>query len=195
MKPHCLLWLFATVLLNSLAFAEKAPLSVQALQEQADAVVVATIEQIRIESEPSRFEPGFGNSDWGIYLKLRLETVEKGDVAAGRLEVRCFRIRHRRSALESLTPSGHHPIPPTGTRARVYLAREDGSWFVVLPNGIVPSDEDAPDAPEVTQLRSRLFTYFLPLELWGLLIIVATFVLVCVKLIVRWRNRRQLPQQ
>lgn len=193
MKPRCLLTLFATVLLNSLAFAEKAPLSVRALQEQADAVVVATLEQIRIESEPSYFEHGFGNSDWGIYLKLRLETVEKGDVSASQLEARCFRIRYRRSRLEYLTPSGHHPIPPTGTRARVYLERDDGSWLVVLPNGIEPIGSDVPDALEVTQLRSRVFTYFLPLELWGLLIAVGILVLTGLTFIVRWYKRRHQP--
>jgi hypothetical protein len=80
MKTHLLLSLFAAVSLNSLAYAEKAPLSVGELQKQADAIIVATIEHVRVESEPSRFERALGNSDWGIYLTLRLETVEKGNV-------------------------------------------------------------------------------------------------------------------
>jgi len=66
--------------LNSTANAEKAPLSAEALQSEAQAIVVVTVEKIRIESEPSTFERGLGNSDWGIYLTLHVETVEKGDV-------------------------------------------------------------------------------------------------------------------
>ncbi len=65
---------------TSAAFADKAPLSAEALQTEARAVVVATIEKIRIESEKSIYEPGLGNTDWGIYLTLDIESVEKGDV-------------------------------------------------------------------------------------------------------------------
>ena len=64
-----LLWLCAT------AAADKAPLSAEGLQNEADIVVVATIEKIRIETEVSQFE-GAGNWDWGIYLTLRVESIE-----------------------------------------------------------------------------------------------------------------------
>ena len=186
--------LFTSVLLTSLAFAEKAPLSVNELKRQADAIVVATIEHIRVEPEPSRVERGFGNSDWGVYLTLRLETVEKGGVFDDPLEARCFRIRVRRSRMEYMTPSGHHPIPGTGTRVRAYLAKEENSWRVVLPNGITSVDDvdDWPggnlqDAREVTQLRSRGYTYFLPVEIWIFLI----FVSVPIFRAVRWYRSRQ----
>ncbi len=192
---HFLLSLFAAVLLNGPAFAEKAPLSLRDLQKQADLIVVATVERIRVESEPSRFEPAFGNADWGIYLTLRLETVEQGNVSHDELEARCFRIRHRRSVTEYLTPSGHDPIPATGTRVRVYLEKMDSTWLVVLPNGIVPVDGDAQDAIEVTQLGGRRYTYVLPLELWTLLIIVGIPLGIGFALVVRWYRRRQLPQR
>ena len=192
---HFLLSLFAAVLLNGPAFAEKASLSLRDLQKQADVIVVATVEHIRVESEPSRFEPALGNADWGIYLTLRLETVEQGNVSHDELEARCFRIRHRRSVTEYLTPSGHDPIPATGTRVRVYLEKMDSSWLVVLPNGIVPVDGDAQDAIEVTQLGGRRYTYVLPLELWTLLIIVGIPLGIGLALVVRWYRRRQLPQR
>ena len=194
MKTHLLISLFAAVSLNSLAYAEKAPLSVGELQKQADAIIVATIEHVRVESEPSRFERALGNFDWGIYLTLRLETVEKGNVPDNQLEARCFRIRQRRSSTEYLTPSGHHPIPATGTRVRVYLEKEDGVWHVVLPNGIACLESNAQDAIEVAQLRNRAYTYLLPIEIWILLVIVAIPVLICITLIVRWYKRRQLQQ-
>ena len=192
MKTCFLLSLFASAMLNSPAFAEKAPLSVEALQKQADVIVVANIEHIRVESEPSRFEPALGNSNWGISLTLRVETVEKGNLADNQLEARCFRIRHRRSITEYLTPSGHHPIPARGTRVRAYLEGDDRSWRVVLPNGIVPLDGNAEDAPEVTQLRGRAYTYILPMELWGLFIVVGVLVVLCGTLIVRRHRRRQI---
>lgn len=192
MKTHLLLSLFAVVSLKSLAYAEKAPLSVGELQKRADAIIVAAIENVRVESEPSRFERALGNSDWGIYLTLRLETVEKGNVPDNQLEARCFRIKHRRSSTEYLTPSGHHPIPATGTRVRVYLEKEEGVWHVVLPNGIVCLEGNAQDAIEVARLRNRAYTYLLPIEIWVLLVIVGIAVLICITSIVRWFQRRQL---
>ena len=191
-KTWFLLSLSAALMLNAPAFAEKAPLSVEELQKQAHVIVVATIEHIRVESEGSRFEPGFGNSDWGVYLTLRVETVEKGNLADSQLGTRCFRIRHRRSCMEYLTPSGHHPIPARGTRVRAYLEGEDRAWRVVLPNGIAPIDGNAEDAPEVTQLRGRVYTYILPLELWGLLAVVSGPVVFCGAFIVRRHRRRRI---
>lgn len=183
--------LFALFCLSSTTFAEKAPLSAEALQDEAQAIVVATIEQIRIESEASTFEQGFGNSDWGIYLTLSVESVEKGQVHNTTLEARCFRIKTRRSLQEYLTPSGHHPIPGIGTRVRAYLERRDGSWDVVLPNGIaVHGDESAkilPDAKEVTQLRSLAYTFVLPLEGWLLVAFVGLLVLT----FIGWQRRRR----
>jgi hypothetical protein len=204
MKTHFLVSLFAAVSLNSLALAEKAPLSVEALQTQADAIVLATIQHIRVESEPSRFEPAIGNSDWGIYLTLRLETVEKGSVSGDELEVRCFRIRNRRSAM-TLEPSGHHPIPATGTRVRAYLEMRGNLWHVVLPNGLTPLDGKTQDAIEVTQLGNRAdtdtlplergYTYLLPIEIWILLLIVGIPIVTCLALMVRRYKKRQLHSE
>jgi hypothetical protein len=174
MKTHILplLSLLVVLLLNSLAFAEKAPLAIAELQNQADAIVVAVIKHIHIE-EPPLFKRAFGHSDWEIYLTFWLETVEKGNVSDKQLEARCFRIKSRKSLIGFLTPSGHHPIPGTGTRVRAYLEKENGSWNVVLPNGITSvenasglPDGNLQDAKEVTQLRSPVFTYFLPMEIW-----------------------------
>lgn len=199
MKTCFLLTLFAAAMLNSPAFAEKFPLSVEELQKQADVIVVANIEHIRVESEPSRVERGFGNYDWGIYLTLRVETVEKGSLADNQLEARCFRIKDRRSIIESVTPSGHRPIPARGTRVWAYLEGDDRSWSVVLPNGIVPLDGNAEVAPEVTQVtqlrRGRQYTYILPLEFWALWIAwiaVGVLFVLCRKSMLRRRRRRQL---
>ena len=193
MKARFLLSLLAVVFVNSLAFAEKAPLSVEELKRHADVIVVATIDHIRVKSEPSSFESAFGNSDWGIYLTLRLKSIEKGNVSNDQLEVRCFRIRSRRSHIEYLTPSGHHPIPATGTRVRVYLEKADSSWHVVLPNGIFPIDNNAQDALEVTQLRSRAYTYFLPLEIWMLLIILGIACVIFFKSVGHRKRQRVQP--
>lgn len=193
MKAYFALSLFAIAMANSPAVAEKAPLSVEELQIQSDLIVVATIEQIRAESEPSQFEPASGNSDWGIYLTLQVEAVERGQFADRRLEARCFRSRQRRSWVECLTPSGHHPIPAIGTRVRVYLEDRDRSWHVVLPNGIVPLDGDEVEAWEVTQLRASAFTYVLPIELWVLLILIVVPVVLYGIYSVRRERRQRMP--
>ena len=189
------------LLLTPVVFAEKFPLSLDELQTEADAIVMAHIEHIRIESESSRFERAFGNADWGIYLTLRVETVEKGKLSETQLEARCFRIKYRTSCMRYLTPSGHYPIPGTGTRVRAFLEMESGSWNVVLPNGLIPPDANeysahwssytnrsgpnCPDAAEITALRSRGYTYVLPLEIWVLIFVAIGLYKLAVAL-VRW---------
>jgi hypothetical protein len=195
MKACFLLLLFAVAMWNSPAFAEKMPLPVEELRKQASLIVVATLEHIRVESEPSQFEPGLGNSDWGVYLTLQVETVERGRLADKQLEARCFRIRHRRSQLEYVTPSGHHPIPARGTRVRAYLDGEGPTWRVILPNGLVPLDGNAKDAPEVSQLRSRAFTFVLPMELWILQVVVGVPLVLIGAVLVRRRRSRQRSAQ
>ena len=69
-----LLFLSSALLPNSLALAEKAPLTLDKLQNRADAIVVAIIEHIRVESEPSRYERGFGNSDCSKIPEARFQT-------------------------------------------------------------------------------------------------------------------------
>jgi hypothetical protein len=94
-----------------------------------------------------------------------------------------------------LTPSGHHPIPDTGTRVRAYLKKDDGSWNVVLPNGLTPvdgtlqTDGALQDAAQVAQLRNRAraYTLLLPLEIWALLIIAGIPVLAIIR---KSRKRR-----
>ncbi len=193
-------WLFGVSLvgalcLDSTATAEKAPLSDGDLQNEAQAIVVATVEEIRIESEPSTFERGFGNSDWGIYLTFGIDSVEKGNVAGQTLEARCFRIKSRRSIQEYLTPSGHHPIPGIGTHVRAYLRKRAGAWHVVLPNGITAHNagqspgKSLPDAKQVAELRSLAYTFILPLEAWLLVLLISIPVLVCLGLLRKWKRK------
>ncbi len=191
------------------AKAEKAPESLSALR-QSDLIVVGTIKQIKIESERSRVERAFGNYDWGIYITLVIEEVEKGQLADTEIEFRCFRIKSRRSATEYLTPSGHRPIPDTGTRVRVYLNGEKPNWVAALPNGItmpdanddesVWSDDRLTDASEILELRSLLYTYVLPLEVWGILIIFVAPITIMAIVLIRWAKRRRselpnMPEQ
>lgn len=146
--------------------AEKLRLSEEGLQQAAEAVIVAQIEGVRVESEPCE---GIANLDWGIYLRLRVESVEKGNVSCESIVARCFRIRQRRWRAEYLAPSGHHPIPPTGTRIRAYLIHSADRWQVVLPNGLTPLEGGGQDAPEVRGLSRHRFAHGLPGEFWPLL--------------------------
>ena len=98
--------------------------------------------------------------------------------------------------------SGHRPIPGTGTRVRVYLNGEKPNWSAALPNGITPPDANddesvwpdgrLADATEISELRSLLYTYVLPLELWGLLVIVvAPLVILVIGIRRRFRGRKK----
>lgn len=184
-KLHFPLALIAALCLHSTASAEKAPLSAEELVQEADAIVIATIEEIRIQSEPATFDRAFGNSDWGIYLTFKVQSVEQGAVAGESLEARCFRTRTRRSLGEFATPSGHHPIPETGTLVKAFLQQRNGSWHVVLPNGLQPMEGALSDANAVTRLWSRRYTYLLPLEGWLLLLVVGLPILICIRLLKR----------
>ena len=192
-----LCWVLFLLCATVPARAEKAPLSVEALQQEASAIVVATIERIRVQTEEAEFGKAFGNWDWGIYLTLRTEAVVKGpegeDLVPGRLEVRCFRIKSRRNMWGYLAPSGHSPIPETGSRVKVYLEHRKQGWSVVLPNGIVPLSaagqplgQSVPDAQRIAGLRSLMYTWLLPLEAWPPLLVSGVMVVLCV----RWLRRR-----
>jgi len=166
-------WLFV---IPTLIRADVPPKSFAQLNE-AETIIVGTVQKIRIEPERSLVERGFGNYDWAIYVQISIEAIEKGNLDASEIEIRCFRVKSRRSATESLSVTGHRPIPQVGTKVRVYL---DGAE-PVLPNGItlttaiddasVGFDHGAVEAVEVSKLKSRAFTYFLPIETMGLLVV------------------------
>lgn len=202
MKPsRAVLILLLVMGLCGRAVADIAPRSLEEL-EQSDAIVVGTIESIRIESERSRIETAFGNYDWAIYLKLKIESVEKGEIADSTLEFRCFRMKSRRSVSESMSFSGHHPIPEVGSRVKVYLIGDEDGWEAVLPNGITSVDaaddeavffsEALPDAKEIASLRSLPFTYGLPLELWAIVVVVGLLVFLVPLYFIRRRRRAEL---
>ena len=159
--------LFAIVFcVNQLKARERAPLTVGGLTKAAKVVVVGKIKDIRVETESSYFEKKDGNTDWGIYLTIEVEKVEKGDFSGKKLLARCFRIKARNTQFEYLTPGGHRPIPEAGTRVRIYLEKQvaSGHWEVVLPNGITSVDSTNPkelpidrlvDASKVSKLKNN----------------------------------------
>ena len=73
-----LLILLTDLAVTQSVYAEKAPLSSERLQQQADIVVVGRIERLRIATERSRIESSLGNYDWAIYVTIKVDTVEKG---------------------------------------------------------------------------------------------------------------------
>ncbi len=185
------------------AKADVAPKGIDELRE-SEVIAVGTIRKIRVESERSQIERAFGNYDWGIYLTLEIEKVEKGRLIDGEVVFRCFRVKSRRSAMEYLSPSGHDPIPDVGTRCRVYLGRGETNWFAALPNGItlpdanqddqVWSDPRLVDANEVSELRSLAYTFVIPLELWVMLVVLLVPIFIVIKF-VRRRSRRKTIEQ
>ena len=196
------LLVFGTLLLRGDALtAAVPPRDIEQLR-QADLILVGVIDKVVVEPERSRVERGFGNYDWGIYLTVSVERVEKGDLGQSEIEVRCFRIKSRRSAIEYLSVSGHDPIPGAGTKVRIYLNRTGASWSVVIPNGITPHNAETseavwPDgslgqANEVSGLSGLMYTYLLPLEVWGLVFFVLLPIVFCIFCVVRyWRRGKR----
>jgi hypothetical protein len=86
-------------------------------------------------------------------------------------------------------------------QVRVYLCGEKPNWSAVLPNGITPPDANddesvwpdgrLTDATEVSELRSLLYTYVLPLELWGILVIVVAPLTILATVVIRKFRRRK----
>ena len=196
--PAILLLAAACIALE--AKAEVAPQTLDGLQ-QSDLIVVGTIKEIRVQTERSQIERGFGNDDWGIYITLDIENVEKGHLKDSEIEFRCFRIKSRRSATEYLTPSGHRPIPGTGTSVRVYLNGEKPNWVAALPNGITApnaNDDESvwsggglTDATEIRELQSPLYTFVLPLEAWAILVFLVTPIAIMATVLIRRAKRRR----
>ena len=169
--------------------AERASLSQEELLKNADLVAVGEIVDLRVEIEPSQIEQGFGNYDWAIYAKIRIDEIEKGQAErSNTLVARSFRIKSRKSIYESMTPSGNHTIPDVGTRVRAYLAAHDASWQVIYPNGFQPvlGDLELNDADSVARLKAEGYTYLLPLEVWVAGVLIALLAVA----IIRARRRR-----
>ncbi|MDA7901930.1 hypothetical protein N9B48_02790 [bacterium] len=100
-----------------------------------------------------------------------------------------------------MTPSGNQPIPGRGTRVRVYLNGEKPNWSAALPNGITPPDANddesvwqdgrLTDATEIRELRSLLYTYVLPLEVWAILVLVVAPTTIVATVFIRRLKRRK----
>ena len=170
-----LLSVLCQILLGSSLLAEKAPLSPARLVEESDLVVLGQITDLKIRSERSHIEQGFGNYDWAIYVTIRITKVEKGGFdGSDTIIARCFRIKTRKSLTEYLTPSGNRPIPNAGTTVRAHLYRDRNSdlWRVVFPNGFAPVSDGTQlsDANAIRNLKSGRFTYLLPIEYWGVVL-------------------------
>ena len=158
-----------TVAIASSAVAEIVPKHPDVLHQYADLIIVGTIRDLRVETEPKeRGSDETGDSDWAIYLTMDVDRVEKGEFDQASIKARCFRKKLRRSASGSMDASGHRPIPEIGSKVRAYLDGPPSAWEVVLPNGIASLDPNSKltDAEQVQQLRAFGFTYFLPIELW-----------------------------
>lgn len=173
-------------------FAAKAPLSINDLSDEADAIVVGEVVGTEVKKERARIERGFGNYDWAVYSTVRVHEAEKGDLAPGYdLIVRSFRIKSRTWSFGHLTASGNHPIPGNGAQVRVYLLKKSDYWHAIHPNGYQPAnDEPLRDADEVLALRSRLFTYLLPMELWSCLVVFGVIAITLIRLVNHLQRRR-----
>ena len=206
MIPMRLLAPFAVILISfcfsPCAVAAVAPKSLEELERLAELIVVGTVTEYRVEVERSKIERAFGNYDWAIYLTIAVDAVEKGELESDRdaIEVRCFRIKSRRSATEFLTNAGHSAIPSPGTRVRIYLEGSGTNWEPLTPNGVtsdVTSDDESfwwkqgfDDSVEMIQVAPPRYTYLLSLEMWMGLPIIIGPIAIFVSLYLRRKKRR-----
>jgi hypothetical protein len=171
--------------------AARFPRSPAELLAEADLVVVAEVIEIEIQSEHSRVEGGFGNYDWGVYHRLRVREVEKGESAEAGEEIvaRCFVVQMRKSTWEYIGPQSHGPIPETGQIVRAYLRKTDNTYAVLHPNGYEsPTGTPVVQSAAVKRLRKGGYTYLLPLELWIIIGLFAALVTSVVCLIINVRR-------
>lgn len=164
-----ILRVFVTALLSLSChslFAAKAPMTIEDLDRESRLIVSGEVLEVRVEAERSRVERGFGNRDWGIYLTIRVDSVDKGQIDSGTLEARCFRIKSRISMAHYFSESGHDYIPEVGAYVTLYLQQRNGGWNVISPNGVSGISSQMPEAEEVERLWSLPYTFLIPAELW-----------------------------
>jgi hypothetical protein len=156
------------------ARGDKAPLSREELEQEANLIVVGRVDHLSIETVPARFEPGHGNTDRVIDLRIRIEVVEKGTWTSDHIQVRSFRAKSRAGLRSAMSPSGHRPIPDYGTQVRAYLCKTAEGWEALLPNGFSSPDAGAKllDSQQFA-FSDNKYTYLLPIEVWLLVVIVA----------------------
>jgi hypothetical protein len=185
-----MVWLCA---LTASLHAERAPLTPARLVQESDLVLIGQVLALRVGAERSHVETGFGNYDWAIDVTLKIHSIEKGQFdECDTIVARCFRIKSRKSMVEYISVSGNHPIPDVGSKVRAHLYRRAGVWRVVFPNGFTPvSDQSSlADAAAIGALRSRTYTFWLPVESWSCIAVVAAFLL----LILAFIRRRRRPR-
>lgn len=115
------------------AFAGKIHLTPERLRSESRLIVVGKVESSRKEEKPERD----GSRTAKIYLKVAVESVEKGDVKPGDVvEVSCWRAVKRPSD-GIMWDLGNDFVPAVGGKARFFLERESlGTWATQWPNGV-----------------------------------------------------------
>jgi len=184
------------------AEAATPPRSLEQLR-QSDLIVVGTIKELRIETERSQLNPGFGNYDWAIYVTLAVEQVVKGRLDDDAIEFKCFRVKYRRSLTEYFGPGGHRWIPGTGTRICAYLNMRESGWMAALPNGLTEPESveytnmdfrpgtKLSTTAQITGRHSRRYTFFLSLESWLIVCLVSALLKIMSILFTRMFARRR----
>ena len=129
------------------AFAVKAPLSKEQLEEVATHIVIGTVRAIysRIERE--------GNYEYTMFIaEVKIEKLEKGEEPDDLIYVRYFSIDWKGGSRIPPGPSGHSPLPRKGSIHRFYLARNaydgftskgtrDGGYNIIYANGVQSAKE------------------------------------------------------
>lgn len=178
--------LIGCVLAASSLLAARAPLTRAEKELRASDVVTAVVESLDVRTEPAE---GLGNTDWVVYLTLRVVAVEQGGARPGeRLSAWCAAPRTRLSFTALLDAGPHAPIPEAGQTIHVYLRRDGAGHAVLFPDGV---DTRRPDGQDVVEHPTRLrFTLWLPLEVWALSLALTAILLSAIWLHRQWRRRR-----
>lgn len=160
----------ALILFPTATRAALPPLSGEALQSQAEAIITGTVaaSRVLIVRKP-------GASTYLIRLQTSVEKVEKGGEFFGTpgagvpsmVEVRCWRIRMS----DRVGPAGHGDIPADGSRFRMWLKKsQEGFWEPLQPNGIELLDNSPP--MEFTETERRETTRSFLIGIGGSLLLI-----------------------
>lgn len=116
--------------------ADTMPLRPQELADRADLVVTGHVQSHRYEDDEQRD----GSVIRRVFLKVKVESVEKGDAKPDDvIEVGCWTVV-RLPREGPLYDGGHFAIPGDGGRARFYVT----SGQAIFPNGMTLLDKTPP---------------------------------------------------
>ena len=152
-------------------------LSPSQLRSSADTMVTGRVVSSTVCIE--RSDHGPGNYDHVVYTEVEVAEVMfsiVGVQVGETIKLRSQLARSRRGLLQMDRIDSHYPIPDKGQLVTCHSYSNGVDNIVVYPNGFLSADGTPINEPgDIVDLRDRgvSYTYFLPVEIWIVLILLS----------------------